>query len=65
WEALLPPSGALAFAWDATRFSRAEMLSLVQSSSTLRVLDEGPYAQFGHQVDRVIKQREVLVARPQ
>ena len=65
WEALLPPSGALAFAWDATRFSRAEMIALVQSSCALRVLDEEPYTQFGHQVDRVIKQREVLVARPQ
>lgn len=63
WEALLPPSGALAFSWDATRFGRAEMMALVQSSSSLRVLDEGVYAQFGHQVDRVIKQREVLVAR--
>ncbi|MEZ4663723.1 MAG: hypothetical protein R2911_39825 [Caldilineaceae bacterium] len=63
WEALLPPSGALALAWDATRFGRAEMTALVQQSCSLRVLDEDLYAQFGHQVDRVIKQREVLVAR--
>lgn len=65
WEALLPPSGALAFSWDATRFSREEMVTLVRNVSSLRVLNEEPYAVFGHPVDRVIKERNVLVARPQ
>jgi len=39
WEKLLPPSGCLAFSWDATRFSRVE------------------------RVDRVIKERDIIVAR--
>jgi len=43
WESLLPPSGTLALAWDATRFPRAEMRVHVESVSGLRVLTEPPY----------------------
>lgn len=63
WESLLPPSGALAFSWDATRFPRAEMIGLVESLGLLRVRSEPPYDQFAHRVDRVIKARDVIVAR--
>ena len=64
WASLLPGQGAVAFAWDATRFPREEMVALVESASPLRVLDEAPYNRMAHRVDRVIKQRDVIVARP-
>lgn len=64
WEAQLPPSGALVLAWEARRVSRPEMIELVQSTGGLIVLDEPPYDQMAHRVDRVIKSRDVIVARP-
>jgi hypothetical protein len=64
WASLLPVDGALVFAWDATRFPRNEMVNLVESAGPLTVLDEPPYTLLAHRVDRVIKSRDVLVARP-
>jgi hypothetical protein len=63
WAALLPPAGALAFAWDATRFDRADMIARVEAGGTLRVLNAPPYDALVHRVDRVIKRRDVIVAR--
>ena len=63
WASLLPPGGCLALAWDATRFERAGMIGLAQSATTLTVLNEPPYDALAHRVDRVIKRRDVLVAR--
>jgi len=63
WSSLLSPGGALAFAWDATRFSREKMIACIESESKLSVLNDSPYDQFAHRVDRVIKHRDVIVAR--
>jgi hypothetical protein len=63
WAAVLMPKGAMAFAWESTRFARSEMVDLVESASPFAVLDEPPYNMLAHRVDRVIKQRDVLVAR--
>jgi tRNA G10 N-methylase Trm11 len=63
WASLLQPSGAMVLAWESTRFPRADMLALVQSAAPLAALDEPPYNMLAHRVDRVIKQRDVLVAR--
>ena len=63
WAALLPPSGALAYSWDATRFPCEKMLDVVNRTPALQVLDSGAYTMLGHPVDRVIKQRQVLVAK--
>jgi hypothetical protein len=62
WAALLPPGGALALAWDATRFPRQEMLALAGEACPLTVLNQPPYDALAHRVDRVIKRRDVLVA---
>jgi hypothetical protein len=62
WAALLPPGGALALAWDATRFPRQDMLALAEAACPLRVLNQPPYDALEHRVDRVIKRRDVLVA---
>ncbi len=64
WASLLPPSGAMTLAWESKRFPRREMIALVESAGPLRVLNHPPYDALAHRVDRVIKQRDVLVARP-
>ncbi len=63
WAGVLADGGALAFSWDATRFSRVEMIDLVQSVSGFQVMNDPPYDGLAHRVDRVIKQRDVIVAR--
>lgn len=63
WVSLLRPGGTLALAWDATRFSRATMVESVSSVAHLTVYNTPPYDQLVHSVDRVIKARDVLVAR--
>lgn len=63
WAEVLADGGTLAFAWDATRFSREDMIALVEETSDFSVLNDAPYNQLAHQVDRVIKQRDVIVAR--
>jgi hypothetical protein len=62
WASMLQRGGAMGLAWDATRFSRAEMIMLVENTSPFHVLNDPPYSTLAHQVDRVIKQRDVLVA---
>ncbi|MBN1995436.1 MAG: hypothetical protein JW953_22295 [Anaerolineae bacterium] len=64
WASMLAPGGAMALAWESTRFSRQEMVSLVEAEGPLLVLSEPPYNMLVHRVDRVIKQRDVVVARP-
>ncbi len=63
WNALLLPGGTLVFSWESTRFSRMKMIELVESASRLHVLDDPPYNSLAHRVDRVIKNRDVIVAR--
>ena len=63
WASMLPATGAMALAWESTRFPRADMIALVESVAPLAVLDAPPYNTLQHRVDRVIKQRDILVAR--
>jgi hypothetical protein len=63
WTELLQPGGAIAFSWDATRFSRAEMIELVQQVAPLEVVQRPPYDGIAHRVDRVVKRRDVIVAK--
>lgn len=63
WDAMLLDGGVMVFSWDATRFARYEMIDLVHEMSDFEVLNEPPYDQLQHRVDRVIKQRDVMVAR--
>ena len=63
WAGVMEPGGALAFSWDATRATRDEMVALVEELSPLRVVAEPPYGALEHRVDRVIKRRDVIVAR--
>jgi hypothetical protein len=63
WAQLLSEGGALVFAWESARLPREEMIELVESASPLKVLNTPPYDQLAHRVDRVIKARDVMVAR--
>jgi tRNA G10 N-methylase Trm11 len=63
WAKLLQTGGVLTFSWDATRFPRRDMIDVVQANSPFIVFDELPYNQLSHQVDRVIKKRDLIVAR--
>ena len=62
WEQMLLPGGTLALAWNATRIERAAMIDLLAQHTNLQVLNEPPYTQFAHAVDRVIKKRDIIVA---
>ncbi|HTI13196.1 MAG TPA: hypothetical protein VL461_01325 [Dictyobacter sp.] len=61
WEQLLFPGGTIALSWNATRIAREEMVGLLRLHTGLQVLDEPPYTQLGHAVDRVIKRRDIIV----
>lgn len=64
WASMLRPGGGLCLAWDATRLPRSEMLAVARGiTSELEFLDGPPWDNLGHAVDRVIKRREVLIAR--
>jgi hypothetical protein len=39
------------------------MVALVETVAPLTVLNDPPYNQLAHRVDRVIKRRDILVAR--
>jgi hypothetical protein len=40
------------------------MIALASSASAMRALTDPPYDQMQHRVDRVIKQRDVVVLAP-
>jgi hypothetical protein len=63
WAKLLPSGGCMAFSWDSTRFTREEMVTFVQDSAPFDVVQDPPYDRLAHRVDRVIKRRDVIVAR--
>lgn len=63
WLTMLRPGGALALSWDATRFSRTTMVETVSVFPELSIYNAAPYDRLVHGVDRVIKQRDVLVAQ--
>jgi hypothetical protein len=62
WEKILLPGGTLALAWNATRVERSILVDLVERHTRLQVLNEPPYSDFAHGVDRVVKRRDILVA---
>lgn len=63
WERLLEPGGALAVSWDATRLPRERLAAAARDASSLELLDGAPWDALAHRVDRVIRERDVLVLR--
>jgi hypothetical protein len=63
WHAVAAPDAVLALAWDATRLPRESIAAWVEAGGRWQVLRGGAWESLAHPVDRVIKQRDVLVAR--
>ena len=49
------------FAWESMRFPRSNMIKLVESSCSMTILNSPPYNKLAHRVDRVIRERDVIV----
>jgi tRNA G10 N-methylase Trm11 len=63
WLSTILPGGAIVMAWDSSRFTRKEMINLIKGISPVNILDGDLYKKMSHRVDRVIKERDVIVAR--
>ena len=63
WLSILLPGGSIVMSWDSSRFSRKEMINLLKVVYSLRILEGKIYENMTHRVDRVIKKRDVIVAR--
>lgn len=63
WLSILLPGGTIVMSWDSSRFLRKEMITLVTDISPISILDGAIYEKMAHRVDRVIKERDVIVAR--
>jgi len=63
WASLIVSGGTIVMSWDSSRFSRKKMINLLKGVSNIRVLEGDMYENMSHRVDRVIKERDVLVAK--
>jgi tRNA G10 N-methylase Trm11 len=63
WLSILLPGGTIVMTWDSSRFSRKDMIYLMMSISPINILVGNAYEKMAHRVDRVIKVRDVIVAR--
>jgi SAM-dependent methyltransferase len=62
WERVLVAGGTLALAWNATRLPRKTVVEAIAAATDLSILDDPPYCDLEHAVDRVIRKRDVVVA---
>ena len=63
WSTVLVPGGSIVMSWDSSRFSRKEMINLIRDVSSLKIFDGDIYENMAHRVDRVIKERDVIVGK--
>ncbi|HBY98399.1 MAG TPA: hypothetical protein DEP84_31410 [Chloroflexi bacterium] len=63
WAAVAQPETVLALSWDATRLPRATMIAWIEEGGDWQVLTGGVYDTLAHPVDRVIKRRDLVIAR--
>ncbi|MFC1839147.1 hypothetical protein ACFL1N_06195 [Thermodesulfobacteriota bacterium] len=49
--------------WESSRFPRKNMVELIKKICSIKVLEGNVYEKMSHRVDRVIKERDVIVAR--
>ncbi len=63
WSSILVPGGSIAMSWDSSRFSRKEMINIIKDVSSLKILGGDTYENMVHRVDRVIKERDVIVGK--
>ena len=63
WLRSLRKGAVLVLMWDQRTLKRDEIVQVLEGVGQLEVLNEPPWNQFVHPVDRVIKKRDILVAR--
>lgn len=67
WTPVASPGAVLAVAWDATQTAthtpRSSIINRVEDTGEWSVMRGGAWEELGHAVDRVIKRRDVVVAR--
>ncbi|MGD9895353.1 MAG: hypothetical protein AB7U18_29040 [Dehalococcoidia bacterium] len=63
WHAVAAADAVLALAWNATRLPRDRMIAWLETGHRWHVMRGGAWESLAHSVDRVIKRREVIVAR--
>jgi hypothetical protein len=63
WHRVAAADAVLALAWDATRTPRATMAGWVEEGGQWQALRGGAWEDLAHPVDRVIKRRDVMLAR--
>jgi len=63
WHRVAADEAVLALAWDATRIPREALAGLVETGQRWEILRGGAWKCLAHPVDRVIKRRDVIVAR--
>ena len=63
WLSILLPGGTIVMSWDSSRFSRKDMINLMKGIYPINILDGEIYEKMAHRVDRVIKERDVIVVR--
>lgn len=63
WASLLLPGGTIVMSWESSRFPRKNMKELMENACSIRILDDAIYGNMSHRVDRVIKERDVIVAK--
>jgi hypothetical protein len=62
WHEFAAPGAVLAFSWNATTVAREQILGWL-AESNWKPMADAPYDEMAHRVDRVIKTRDVAVAR--
>ena len=63
WTSLLLTGGTLVLSWETRPLARDAMLNLLSNDPRLVILEQAPYNQLAHRVDRVIKERDVVVVK--
>ncbi|MHB8576970.1 MAG: TRM11 family methyltransferase [Dehalococcoidia bacterium] len=63
WTEAAAADAVLALAWDATHTPREHVAAWVEAGGAWNVLQGGAWEQLAHPVDRVIKRRDIIVAR--
>jgi len=63
WLRSLRKGAVLVLMWDQRTLKRNEFASILEGLGNVEVLQEPPWNQLMHPVDRVIKKRDILVAR--
>lgn len=63
WSSLVLPGGTIVISWESSRFRRNDMMALINKIPSIKVFQGNVYDNMSHRVDRVIKERDIIVAR--